>query len=101
MPLRRQSPSLRRHPLLYLAVLTFTVSTLYAQTSTTLYTFTGTDGGNPKSTLVLDAAGNLFGATTGAGSYGSGTVFKIDTSNNCPWCTASPGRGQSRLWFGD
>ncbi|HEY7095979.1 MAG TPA: choice-of-anchor tandem repeat GloVer-containing protein [Terriglobales bacterium] len=46
---------------------------------TTLYSFTGgEDGGSPRATLVLDAAGNLYGATPYGGMHGVGTVFRFD-----------------------
>jgi len=54
---------------------------------TTLYNFTGgADGGHPYSTLIRDAAGNLYGTTSQGGdlscsvnsSVGCGAVFKID-----------------------
>jgi len=56
---------------------------------TVLYSFTGgTDGGQPISGLVLDAAGSVYGTTyrggdpnCGLGS-GCGTVFKVDASGN-------------------
>ena len=32
--------------------------------------------------LVRDAAGNFYGTTSEGGSYGSGTVFKLDTGGN-------------------
>lgn len=59
---------------------------------TMLYAFTGAngDGAYPYGTVVMDAAGNLYG-TTGYGGYyatsgecqsGCGTVFKVDTSHN-------------------
>lgn len=42
-----------------------------------IHTFTGKDGSNPTGTLAHDAAGAIYGATSGsAGSIG-GTVFKI------------------------
>jgi uncharacterized repeat protein (TIGR03803 family) len=52
---------------------------------TTLYTFyDGSDGGFPAGGLVRDAAGNLYGTTTGGGGWGDcpeyfgcGTVFKL------------------------
>jgi uncharacterized repeat protein (TIGR03803 family) len=52
---------------------------------TTLFRFNGTNGslidaqGVPGA-LVLDAAGNLWGATPAGGSHGQGTVFKLSTA---------------------
>jgi uncharacterized repeat protein (TIGR03803 family) len=47
---------------------------------TVLYSFKGTpDGSDPLASLVLDAAGNLYG-TSGGGAFGAGTVFKLDTA---------------------
>lgn len=49
---------------------------------TVLYNFTGgADGGDPRSGVVMDPAGNLYGATQHGGS-GTGVVFKVDTSGN-------------------
>ena len=52
---------------------------------TTLHSFTNLppEGANPVSSLVLDAAGNLYGTTawggsSGCGGSGCGTIFKID-----------------------
>jgi len=49
-----------------------------------LHSFTGgSDGAFPKyGSLLMDQAGNLYGSTEQGGAYGSGTVFKIDTSGN-------------------
>jgi uncharacterized repeat protein (TIGR03803 family) len=61
-----------------------------AQTFTPLYQFSGgKDGGNPLAGLVEDAAGNLYGTTSGGGVIGGtckillgcGVVFKLDTSS--------------------
>ncbi|HTR27010.1 MAG TPA: choice-of-anchor tandem repeat GloVer-containing protein [Terriglobales bacterium] len=51
-------------------------------TETILYSFdaNGTDGYNPDSTLILDAAGNIYGTTGNGGLYGYGTVFKLTPS---------------------
>jgi uncharacterized repeat protein (TIGR03803 family) len=48
---------------------------------TVLYSFTsGTDGSHPWSGVTLDSAGNLYGTTTAAGTYGYGTIFKLTPS---------------------
>ena len=45
---------------------------------TVLWTFTGgNDGAEPTCTLILDAAGNLFGTTDGGGTGVVGTVFEL------------------------
>ena len=50
-------------------------------TLTTLYAFTGgSDGANPIGALVLANDGNFYGTTSGAGSGGTGTVFKITSA---------------------
>ncbi len=48
-----------------------------AGTLTTLYSFSGTDGSGPESTLVQATDGNLYGTTFNGGANNSGTVFKI------------------------
>lgn len=37
----------------------------------------GTDGSTPESSVILDAAGNLYGTTYVGGTFSSGTVFRI------------------------
>jgi uncharacterized repeat protein (TIGR03803 family) len=49
---------------------------------TTRFEFNGTDGASPYAALSFDAAGNLYGTTSGGGKFGEGTVFKL-----------SPGKG--------
>ncbi len=47
-------------------------------TETVLHSFTGgTDGSYPAAGLLRDAKGNLYGTTTGGGSDGYGTVFRV------------------------
>jgi len=49
---------------------------------TVLYSFTGygSDGAYPWSGLVRDEAGTLYGTTYSGGTYGAGTIFKLDTT---------------------
>jgi len=52
------------------------------RTESVLYSFTGgNDGKRPVANLARDTAGNLYGTTYMGGSALSGTVFKVDTSN--------------------
>jgi uncharacterized repeat protein (TIGR03803 family) len=52
-------------------------------TETVLYSFTGgSDGANPLTGLIADAAGNLFGMTNNGGAGMYGTVFKLTPSGN-------------------
>jgi uncharacterized repeat protein (TIGR03803 family) len=49
-----------------------------AQTYSTLYSFQcQPDGSAPTSSVALDSAGNLYGATGNGGSYNVGTVFEV------------------------
>jgi uncharacterized repeat protein (TIGR03803 family) len=50
-------------------------------TERTLYLFQNeSNGAFPKSDLVMDAAGNLYGTTSSGGSGGGGTVFELSPS---------------------
>jgi uncharacterized repeat protein (TIGR03803 family) len=54
-----------------------------AQTTyTVLHIFSGTDGSQPDGTLLRDGQGNIYGTTFYGGTFGAGTVFKIDTTDN-------------------
>jgi uncharacterized repeat protein (TIGR03803 family) len=43
----------------------------------TLHDFKDKDGIEPWASLILDAAGNVYGTSEGGGEYGYGTVFEI------------------------
>ena len=62
----------------------------YASTPTVLFSFDGTHGASPVAGLIADAAGDLFGTTSGGGANGSGvgTVFEI-TKNEPPIITGT------------
>lgn len=76
--------------LIFSLALTFTPN-LRASTEKVLYAFTGgTDGAYPSSSLIMDAAGNLYGTTSGGGNpsdclsdsaSGCGVVFELTFSN--------------------
>ena len=51
-----------------------------------LHQFTGgKDGANPFARLIFDAAGNLYGATSGGGAHGYGVVFKLTQTSSGGW----------------
>jgi uncharacterized repeat protein (TIGR03803 family) len=52
-------------------------STGYASTPTTLVNFNGTNGSIPQSTLLADAAGDIFGTAVNGGPSNVGTVFEL------------------------
>jgi uncharacterized repeat protein (TIGR03803 family) len=51
---------------------------LPAQTFTTLYIFTGTNGDEPNAPLILGANGNMFGTTLDGGANSEGSVFEVN-----------------------
>jgi len=59
----------------------------HSQTFSVLYSFTGKngDGADPMAGLVRDAAGNFYGVTSGGGSGGAGTVFKLSMGQDGAW----------------
>jgi uncharacterized repeat protein (TIGR03803 family) len=57
-------------------------------TESILYSFgaSSTDGINPKSSLLFDSKGNLYGSTYGGGGTGSfGTIFELSPSTGGAW----------------
>ena len=49
------------------------------------FNFNGTDGVSPPAGLVRDAAGNLYGVTSGGGSARRGTLFELKRQANGAW----------------
>ncbi len=47
----------------------------------TLFAFSGADGANPSSRLVLDPPNRLFGTTSGGGPGGGGTAFELSRAD--------------------
>jgi len=71
--------------LLLLATLAIGLASQHANAQTTytvLHTLSGTDGSQPDGTLLRDGQGNIYGTTFYGGTFGAGTVFKIDTADN-------------------
>jgi uncharacterized repeat protein (TIGR03803 family) len=68
-------------------------------TETVLYTFSGgDDGGWPRSGVIRDAAGNLYGTTSVGGVGAVGVVYKLTPAAAGPWTesllyTFCPGQG--------
>ncbi len=68
---------------------------------TVLYNFAGgSDGANPRSGLVMDAKGNLYG-TTYVGGAGHGTVFKVTSKGKETVLYRFTGGTDGSLPFGD
>ncbi len=57
----------------------FSIGTGTPNVFTPLHLFASTDGVNPYGNLVVSSDGYLYGMTSGGGSYGYGTIFKIAT----------------------
>jgi len=57
-----------------------------ADTAKVLHSFgEGDDGVSPRSGLVFDAAGSLYGTTYAGGAFKAGTVFKLTPNTNGKW----------------
>ena len=54
-------------------------------TESVLYSFSGPDGATPGASVILDAAGNIYGTTSLGGDFNSGTAFKLTPSTSGPW----------------
>jgi uncharacterized repeat protein (TIGR03803 family) len=49
-----------------------------------LWSFNGTDGGNPLGSLILDKESNLYGTTRSGGSSNAGVVFEVTGARMAP-----------------
>jgi uncharacterized repeat protein (TIGR03803 family) len=60
------------------AVVALTPATSASWTERVLYSFASSpDGDLPQAAVVADKAGNLYGTTTAGGTYGEGTVYRL------------------------
>src|SRR5215831_812572 len=62
-----------------LATITMFVTAAYGVKETVLHGFNanGADGYNPVAGVAVDANGNVYGTTSGGGTFGFGTVYKV------------------------
>lgn len=67
-----------RPMLAVLALIVFLPLPLAAQTYTVIHSFELAEGNNPRSALVQDAAGNLYGTAAFGGAHSNGSVFKLE-----------------------
>jgi uncharacterized repeat protein (TIGR03803 family) len=74
-------------PLLTLVILTLTLTVSAQYTETILYDFGAvtSNGANPETPVVFDAAGNLYGTTGNGGTLGYGTVFELSPNAGGGW----------------
>ena len=54
-------------------------------TEKVLHTFSGADGSGPIGGLIFDAAGNLYGTTSGGGTFLAGTAFELTPAGGGSW----------------
>lgn len=88
---RHMKAKILKFSLAAVVAVAFTLTGFARDEQTTIYTFKGkTDGGQPSSGLIADAAGNLYGTTIAGGSCtltqkGCGTVFELSPSSSGTW----------------
>src|SRR5258708_22857241 len=77
------SPLKNLTPITLAALLLIAIQPAGAQTETVLYSFCAQsgciDGFHPRSALVRDQSGNLYGTTADGGANGKGTVFELSS----------------------
>jgi uncharacterized repeat protein (TIGR03803 family) len=69
---------------------------------TVLHNFAGgsSDGANPIAGVILDAKGNLYGQTSGGGTSGDGTVYKLNTKGTLTLLHSFDGSDGKEPWGG-
>ncbi|HUK74084.1 MAG TPA: choice-of-anchor tandem repeat GloVer-containing protein [Candidatus Bathyarchaeia archaeon] len=66
-----------RVALTLLALVSALTCPMQGQNFTVIHTFTNAEGVNPLAGVTMDAAGNLYGTTSGAGSGGAGAAYRL------------------------
>ena len=76
-----------RAVLAIIAATLFVTSTWATAQEKVLHNFNnnGTDGVSPQAGLIVDGAGNLYGTTSGGGTYNIGTVFELSPTADGGW----------------
>ena len=77
-----------RSKTLFAAVIISTIFLAVANAASTekiLFSFDGTNGSGPDSSVIFDKSGNLYGTTSGGGAYGYGTVYKLSRDSDGSW----------------
>ena len=79
------TPSLS-HQLRVPTILAAILTSAIAACAGTLYNFKAFRTGQyPTTNLVSDSQGNLYGMTSGGGSYGAGTIFELEPTSDGGW----------------
>jgi uncharacterized repeat protein (TIGR03803 family) len=77
---------MRPKPLLPILVIALAIAAQGQSQFQVLHDFgSGNDGAGVYASLAFDKQGNLYGATSGGGDYGYGTVFEISPGSNGEW----------------
>src|ERR1017187_9485491 len=86
MRVKRRSIQLMATLAIFIVIL-FATSTRATADDKVLHSFVsdGADGNNPYAGLIFDAAGNLYGTTSGGGTSGVGTVFELTPAAGGTW----------------
>ena len=82
MTLKRKICARMKHYLLLLSLCLLAVVDAAAVKERPIYTFTGTSDGEYPTSLIADAAGNLYGVTEFTANYGPGTIFELVRSDS-------------------
>ncbi|HEY6769982.1 MAG TPA: choice-of-anchor tandem repeat GloVer-containing protein [Candidatus Sulfotelmatobacter sp.] len=71
--------------ILAISILVFVVTQSAEAVEKVLVNFKGSNGSAPYGALISDAAGNLYGTTTGGGVHSLGTVFELTPNTTGGW----------------